>query len=154
MKGLRYSILCALAITVLCDLSVFAKQAGGEEESSGDKPVQETPFSAQAQNLLSPDFHLVQMKLSGSMCLACLRQLEKKILERPGVEKFAVLEQKPSRSSLPDGLNGVESRLVYDRSKVRLSELKEMIMSKGYIMYRITDKPVASLDYGAGKEAN
>lgn len=123
-------------------------------ESAGESKGDEQSDAAQLPKAFFPELHLVEMKLSGSMCLACLRNLEKIVSELPGVESFAVLEKKPSRSSVPDGMNGVESKLVYDRSKVRLAELKTMILSKGYIMYKINDKPVASLDcIHATKEA-
>ncbi len=101
-----------------------------------------------------PDFHKVQLRLSGSMCFACLNTLKKKLKQVYGVEKVRV--EKPINNLFqpyaPDVSSWAEAAMIYDVAKVGLTELRAYMRSNGYVSYKVVDKildePVESFKEG------
>lgn len=89
-----------------------------------------------------PVYRKVQLRLSGSMCYACLNTLKKKLKQVYGVEKVRI--EKPMANLFqpyaPDVSSWAEGVMVYDQARVGLNELRSYMRSNGYVSYKVVDK--------------
>jgi hypothetical protein len=81
------------------------------------------------------------------MCYACLLELQEKLLQVSGVERFraAKSEQVSIQSFGADLSNFADVIVYYDASKVNFPDIKAYIRSSGYYPYKIVDKEVSSV---------
>jgi copper chaperone CopZ len=87
--------------------------------------------------------HRVQMRISGSSCLSCLSELERKLKEQPGVDKVKI--DFPSSGGSFFGMQGPLwslANISYQPEKLPLPKLLQFIEQQGYHAYKIVDKVV------------
>ena len=86
----------------------------------------------------------VQMRLSGSLCIGCLIELERKLKLMPGVVRAKI--DLPGMGSFYDGYSGpsatglITTTLSYDPSKISLEQLEDFIRTQGYSMRSLIER--------------
>lgn len=95
----------------------------------------------------SPSYHRAQMHLSGSMCFACLHELEEKLLDVYGVERVRIERSEQTSISVyaPVLPNYADAIVFYDASKVDLVDLRAYMRAHGYFPYKVSEKTVSSV---------
>jgi len=111
-------------------------------------------FAEQAQTKIvddgasnKPAFHRVQMRVTGSMCYACLLEFQEKLLQIYGIERARVAksEQISVSAYSPAMANWADAILFYDASKLDLLDLRAYMRGSGYYPYKMVDKEVAEV---------
>lgn len=94
-----------------------------------------------------PSLHRAQMRLTGSMCYACLKELQDKLKVVYGVERAKVekTEQVSIMAASPAMSNWADAWVFYDAKRVDLIDLRAYIRTNGYFAYRVVDKEVNSV---------
>jgi len=82
------------------------------------------------------------MKLSGSMCLACLKELERRMTALTGVKQVKI--EYPGDNlyefySLPGGASYASATIRYDASLESLDALLGFLRGQGYHPYKVLD---------------
>lgn len=109
------------------------------------KPAQVVEENAESK---APQYHRVQMRLTGSMCIACLHEFQEKILQVYGVERAKVEKSEtPALQIYSAGAVGnYADGIVYiDASRVDLIDLRAYMRVLGYHSYRVEDKATGEL---------
>lgn len=109
------------------------------------KPAQVVDENAESK---APQYHRVQMRLTGSMCIACLHEFQEKILQVYGVERAKVEKSEtPALQIYSAGTVGnYADGIVYiDASRVELIDLRAYMRVLGYHSYRVEDKATGEL---------
>lgn len=94
---------------------------------------------------LPPQYHRVQMRLSGSMCYSCLLTLQDKLKKLPGVHD-ALVERPPLgiyQPSAPEIINWAPCTVSYDANSITLGALKLFLRQNGYAPFKTVDKVVS-----------
>lgn len=115
-----------------------------QNADKGDKP-EPKPAQAEATAVApsgDPVYHKASMRLSGSMCYACLKDLQDALLKVTGIEKVRV--EKPQvnyfQPTSPDVSAWANCVVVYDERLLTLDGVRFAIKSHAYHTYRVTDK--------------
>lgn len=93
---------------------------------------------------LPPQYHKVQMRLSGSMCYSCLLTMQDRLRKLPGVHD-ALVERPPLgiyQPSAPEIINWAPCTVSYDANAISLSTLKLFLRQNGYAPFKTVDKAV------------
>ena len=95
----------------------------------------------------SPAYHRVQMRLTGSMCYACLLEFQEKLKQVFGVERARVAksEQVSIQAYSPDLSNFADAVFVYDANKLDLLDLRAYIRRSAYSPYKVVDRIIESV---------
>lgn len=95
----------------------------------------------------SPAYHRAQMRLTGSMCYACLHEFQEKLLEVYGVERVRVekSEQTSISAYAPVLPNWADAIVFFDSSKVDLQDLRAYMRANAYFPYKVSEKTVDSV---------
>jgi copper chaperone CopZ len=119
---------------------VKAEQAG-TARSGGDVKAEQAG-TARSAPTAEPAWHRMQMRLSGSMCPACLKELTDNIKKLPGVIllKFERPQAVFTTAVSPDVSNWAEGCVIYDANKLAIDYLRDAIRQNGYHSYRVLDK--------------
>lgn len=92
-------------------------------------------------------YHQARMRLTGSMCFACLHELQEKLKQIFGVERVSV--EKSNKVSIqtysPDLANYADADIVYDAGKVDFIDLRAYMKVNGYFPYKVSDKSIDAL---------
>ena len=82
------------------------------------------------------------MRISGSMCIACLKELEENLRKLAGVDKARVEKSQTNyfQPYSPDVSNWADGVVLYDSKKIQLDYLRDAIRQGGYHSYKIVDK--------------
>ena len=82
------------------------------------------------------------MRISGSMCIACLKELAENLQKLPGVDKARVEKSQTNyfQPYSPDVTNWADGIVLYDSKKLPLDYLRDAIRQGGYHSYKIVDK--------------
>lgn len=132
---------------------VPVKKAPAEQLKPGQK-LKIAGFAEQPKTSIVDDsqstnnsYHRAQLRVSGSMCYACLHEFQEKLKQVYGVERARVerTEQVSIQSYAPDLSNWADVVLFYDANKVEMIDLKVFIRTLGYSPYKLVDKTVDSL---------
>ena len=101
-----------------------------------------------------PALHRAQMRLTGSMCYACLKELQDKLKLVWGVERTKVekTEQVSIMSASPAVSNWADAFVYYDANRVELVDIRAYIRTNGYHSYRVLDKEVSSVPPESSKK--
>lgn len=85
-----------------------------------------------------PQVTAVEMKISGSMCVACLHELEKALKEIPGVEKVKIQHPPDNYYEFFQAGQSTWARLnlSYDAAQVSLDGIKAVLKTKGYHVFK------------------
>jgi len=94
-----------------------------------------------------PEYHRVQMRLSGSMCFACLHTFEERLKAVYGVERVKITKstQMSVQSYSPDLSNWADAVIFYDAHRVDLPDIRAFSKFNGYTSYRVLDKVADAL---------
>ncbi len=85
----------------------------------------------------------VQMRLSGSTCVACLHELQLKIGRIDGVTKVKIdfpADNMYEYYALPSAATAAAT-IVYDARRTNLENIKALLRTQGYHPYKVVDKP-------------
>ncbi|MBX9878550.1 MAG: hypothetical protein K2Y22_08845 [Candidatus Obscuribacterales bacterium] len=85
----------------------------------------------------------VQLRLSGSLCVGCLVELERKLKLMPGMVRVKV--DIPGTSSFDSysgpGASGIiTATMSYDSSKISMEQLEDFIRTQGYTVRRVIER--------------
>ncbi len=98
-------------------------------------PPAETPTKA-------PTWHKVQFRLSGSMCLACLKEMKEELSKVPGIYRIKV--ERPQTNYFqpvsPDVASWANAVVLYDSERLPIEYLRGAIKQLGYHSYRVVDR--------------
>lgn len=89
-----------------------------------------------------PVWHRLYTRLSGSMCYACLKDLQESVAKLPGVAKIKV-ERGPQsfyQPVSPDISSWAQAAIVYDSEQLDFEILRASIKQNGYHPYRMQDR--------------
>jgi hypothetical protein len=116
-----------------------------DQNADKDGPVEAKPIAAaQPAPTGEPVYHKASMRLSGSMCYACLKDLQDALLKVTGIEKVRV--DKPQvnyfQPASPDVSAWANCVVVYDERLLNLDAVRYAIKTHAYHSYRVTDKPL------------
>lgn len=94
------------------------------------------------QNKSQPEYHRVYMRLSGSMCFACLHTFEERLKQVLGVERVKIVKgtQVTVQQFSPDLSNWADATIYYDAQHVNLPDIRAFSKNNGYVSYRVLDK--------------
>ena len=92
----------------------------------------------------SPAYHRAQMRLTGSMCYACLHELQEKLLDVYGVERVRIEKsEQPSIAAYAPVLpNWADAIVFFDSTKVDLQDLRAYMRANAYFPYKVSEKAV------------
>lgn len=144
-KHLRSTVCAILAVCAPVTLSAPAV--------ADDAPLElRPPQKIVARPLLKPledaspdaDWHLVHMQLRGSMCPACLLELQQQIAHLPGVQGVNIVQAKsPEKGTAELRLDKfAESIEVIDEKRISVDELRWEIKQKDYNSAHVVDDPL------------
>lgn len=120
-----------------------------QEDSKNSDPKADKQDSAHAKPAPAPTSgppirHKASMRLSGSMCYACLKDLQDALLKVTGIEKVRV--DKPQvnyfQATSPDVSAWANCIVVYDEKVLNLDAVRYAIRTHAYHSYHVTDKPL------------
>lgn len=139
-------------ITIIQAGSKMPEKVRPERTPSAPDSATKAPTSADAQTTpapeSAPEWHRLQTRLSGSLCIACLKELESKLKGVYGVQ-FTRVEKAPVQynSSISPELGGwANGVIVYDAKKLPLDDLRSIIKQNGYHPFRVVDAYVSPSD--------
>lgn len=94
-----------------------------------------------------PVYHQANLKMTGSLCYACLLELQDKLkqiygIERAKIEKNEQVSLQSTSALLP---NYADAQIIYDASKLDFLDLKVYIRANGYFPYKVVQKSISSL---------
>jgi hypothetical protein len=148
----RKVLIPAFAVLLwLCGNNAFAdgntdvqppQEDSKKSDQKADKPqvLEEKPAPAASSG--TPVRHKASMRLSGSMCYACLKDLQDALLKVTGIEKVRV--DKPQvnyfQATSPDVSAWANCVVVYDERLLNLDAVRYAIKTHAYHSYRVSDK--------------
>lgn len=129
-------------------------KAGQKLRITGFAEDQSTAVVESENSASPPSYHRAHMRLDGSMCYACLHELQEKLLRVWGVERFHVekAEQVSIQVYAPALPSFADGTVIYDSHKVDLNDLRAYMRSSGYFSYKVDDKEVDSLPPAGAKK--
>ncbi len=86
----------------------------------------------------------VQMRLSGSLCIGCLVELERKLKLMPGIGRAKV--DIPGTGGFYDNYSGpgatgiITATMSYDPSKISIDQVEDFIRTQGYTLRRVIER--------------
>ena len=86
--------------------------------------------------------HKVQMRLSGSSCLACLKELEMKLKALDGIYNVKIDFPGDNLYDALPGMAWAQGTITYDPARINLATITTMSKNLGYHPYRIVDKEI------------
>ncbi len=92
-------------------------------------------------------YHRAEMRLTGSMCYACLKEFQDKLKLVLGVERTRVEKSnQASIQSFSPGLqNWADAVIYYDANKLDFVDLRAFMRRSGYFPYKVVDKETDSV---------
>lgn len=94
-----------------------------------------------AKESTEANLHKVQMRITGSSCLSCLEELEKRLKEQPGIDKVKI--EFPAGGVSFFSMQGPLwslAHISYRPSQLPLNKLLQFIEHQGYHPYKVMDK--------------
>lgn len=86
----------------------------------------------------------VQIRLSGSLCIGCLVELERKLKLMPGIARAKV--DIPGTGGFYDNYGGpgasgiITATMSYDPSKISMDQVEDFIRTQGYTLRRVIER--------------
>lgn len=125
-------------------LIAFAICSGAYAEPP-DTRVTEEVNGLVTPNLTPPNIancHHLSMRISGSMCITCLKELEKKVKELVGVADAKIDFDAMKAVHYFDAVNQDSAPITvdYDPNQISLQSLRTYLRHKGYRTYKIVDR--------------
>lgn len=139
--GLFLAVLASSAIAQEAPRTAV-EEAGGapslqkEHKRKPPKPSEQISSNGPSTN--------VQMRLSGSLCIGCLVELERKLKLMPGITRAKV--DIPGTGSFYDNYGGpgasgiITATMSFDPSKISLDQVEDFIRTQGYTLRRVIER--------------
>lgn len=131
-----------------------ARPAGAENLPGDAEVASQTPGATDGETglinagkdkpVVKGHMHRLKMRLAGSMCAACLKELRKKLEGFKGIEKVKIdypVITHSTRYSSAGAMNWAEASIDYYPNLAPLGRLKLYLRNQGYNPYRIVDRP-------------
>jgi hypothetical protein len=127
-----------------------AQEDSKKSDQPADKPsaptqptaAPQTPEAPQAEASVDPIYHKLTLRLSGSMCAACLKDLQDNLLKVSGIEKVKI--DRPEHNYFqpvsPDVSSWAQSIIIFDEHKMSVDTVRLAIKQHAYHSYRVVDK--------------
>lgn len=86
----------------------------------------------------------VQMRMSGSLCIGCLVELERKLKLMPGISRVKV--DIPGTGGFYDSYSGpgasgiITASLSYDPTKTSMEQVEDFIRTQGYALRKVIER--------------
>ena len=86
----------------------------------------------------------VQMRLTGSLCVGCLVELERKLKLMPGISRAKI--DIPGAGGFYDGYSGpgatgiITASMSYDPKTISLEQVEDFIRTQGYTLRRVIER--------------
>jgi copper chaperone CopZ len=116
-------------------------QAQASATPTTQAPTSTTPTTDTKAGGSTPEWHKLGMRLSGSACLSCLKELEKKIAAITGVKSAKVHppEQTYHSYEAPLTLQTSTAEIIFDANAVSADALRIFLKQKGYYPFKVVD---------------
>lgn len=150
-QGLKAATVLVFAGLVICtSMPPAMSENGGAAGASEDTKVTSTkvgkkPKKSSSSERISDNGPSagVQLRLSGSLCVGCLVELERKLKLMPGISRVKV--DIPGTSSFDSysgpGASGIiTATMSYDPSKISMEQLEDFIRTQGYTVRRVIER--------------
>jgi copper chaperone CopZ len=121
------------AIASMCFFVTFGGLARAEEETA-KVPARAVEAPAETQ------YRRIQMRLSGSSCVACLHELEKKFRNISGVQKCKIDYPGENLYQAVPGAGWALATIVADVNRVSVQQMVQFMKTQGYHAFKIIDK--------------
>lgn len=139
------SLVGGYALIALAGSPVMARGTEDEPycvESKGPASAAAEPAATETPAKKPPQWHRMRMRLSGSLCTACLYDLMRVMNNRPGVTEF---KAKPARGVYMSGVSPdiggwADAVAIYDAAKTTAVEVRYAIKTHGYHSYKVVDE--------------
>lgn len=90
----------------------------------------------------TPVWHKVQLRLSGSMCIACLKEMQGELSRIPGI--FRAKVERPQTNYFqpvsPDIASWANGIILYDSERLPIEYLRGALKQLGYNSYHVVDR--------------
>ncbi len=145
--GVKLATALVLAGLAICP--VMPKDAEGAN-AAGDTNVTSTKVGKKPKKPASSErisdngnSTSVQLRLSGSLCVGCLVELERKLKLMPGISRVKV--DIPGTSSFDSysgpGASGIiTTTMSYDPGKISMEQVEDFIRTQGYTVRRVIER--------------
>jgi copper chaperone CopZ len=124
--------------------SKTSDQEADKANKASDEASAPSTAALPAEASAEPAYHRLTLRLSGSMCAACLKDLQDKLLKVSGIDKVKI--DRPNTNYFqavsPDVSAWAQSIIIYDEHRLALENIRGAIKQQGYHSYRIVDKPM------------
>jgi hypothetical protein len=121
-----------------------AKDASAAAPATAGSSATDAQAAPAADPKQSPEWHRARMRLSGSMCMSCLKALQDEFMKLPGVQAIKLRREKSNAFELysPELSVWADCIIVYDQKRAPLAGLRSVMKQEGYYPYQINDKPL------------
>lgn len=117
-------------------------QQTDKADKASEQPAASSVAAKASEAAEAPVYHRLQARLSGSMCAACLKELQDNLLKVSGIEKVKI--DRPTQNYFsavsPDVSAWAQSIIIYDERRLPLEYVRAAIKQHGYHTYRVVDK--------------
>jgi hypothetical protein len=116
--------------------------APAEAAAAEATPAPQTAQAPQAAPSGPPIYHKLTLRLSGSMCAACLKDLQDNLLKINGIDKVKIdrPQQNYFQPVSPDVSSWAQSIIIYDEHLMSADTVRLAIKQHAYHSYRVVDK--------------
>ena len=144
MPVLRQIITLLFATTLL----LLPRPAGAQSElqlrGTLPIPVETEPQAAQLDTTQGQTWHRVSLRLSGSMCPACLLELQGKLKALAGVAYAKITPPPPSATDDPQPHRTAEGVIIYDKHANIWGLIEQCIKQEKFHSSNLSDDPVSA----------
>jgi copper chaperone CopZ len=121
----------------MCFFVTFTGTAvAGEETAKVAAPAVQAVTEAPTET----QYRRIQMRLSGSSCVACLHELEKKFRSISGVQKCKIDYPGENLYQAVPGAGWALATIVADINRVSVQQMVQFMKTQGYHAFKIIDK--------------
>lgn len=117
---------------------VVTAKKEGKRQARQDRKVEQSEHSSTGTSTN------VQMRMTGSLCIGCLVELEKKLKLMPGITRAKV--DIPGHGGFYDGYSGpgasgvITATMSYDPNKISMDQVEDFIRTQGYTLRKVIER--------------
>jgi copper chaperone CopZ len=126
------------------DAQPVANQTPAPKAATAAEPAVREAQTAAELTPAPPDVRRIQMRLSGSSCTACLRELERKMKAVSGISKCKIEYPGENLYQAVPGAGWSLATIVADVNKVSVQQIVQFMKTQGYHAFKIIDKGPAA----------
>lgn len=105
------------------------------------------PVVVDAADSQTSSYKQANMRMTGSLCYACLMELQEKLMHVYGVERASITknEQVSLNTNSAYMPSWADAQIIYNPERLDLLDLKVYIRNSGYFPYKVSEKTLNSL---------